>query len=151
MEDNEYKTALRLALQALNRRFLSEKELRDKLAQKEVKETEVEAVVAYLKKLRYLDDQRLAGQVAAYYAKSKRYGEQYVRQKLRLRGLPPETGAADPEAEADNAVYLLKKKYGKSYDPKDRQKMYRYLQYRGFAPDAIYTAMGKVCDELTES
>lgn len=151
MEQEGYKEALCLALTALNRRFLSEKELRDKLEQKEVEPCVIEEVLAYLKKMRYVDDVRLANQVAAYYKKTKKYGIHYVRQKLKQRGLPVDELLQDEETELEQAVYLIRKKYGTVYDLKNKQKMYRYLQYRGFSGDLIYQAIGKISDELTES
>lgn len=84
----EYREAYEKALQLLNVRFLSERELRDKLRRRGAADAVLDEVVAALKEEHFLDDQRLAGDVYRYYARKGQYGHLYIANRLRRRGLP---------------------------------------------------------------
>ena len=83
----EYREAYEKALQLLNVRFLSERELRDKLRRRGAADAVLDEVVAALKEEHFLDDQRLAGDVYRYYARKGQYGHLYIANRLRRRGL----------------------------------------------------------------
>jgi len=123
-----------LALRLLNRRFLSEAELRKKLQAKEADDTVIDEVLALLRQERFIDDDRLACQVYGFYARKNQYGHLYICNRLRRRGLPVpvDIERVDEHAVAQRLVAL------KFPAPdRDNAKVARYLQYRGFSTAVI--------------
>ena len=82
-----YSEAYEKALQLLNVRFLSEGELRTKLRRRDVRDDVIDEVMAMLKEEHFIDDDRLARQVYAYYVRKKQYGHLYIANCLRRRQL----------------------------------------------------------------
>ena len=81
----DYREAYAKALKLLNVRFLSEGELRQKLRQRKVDDEVIDEVVETFKGEHFLDDDRLARAVYAYYAKKEQYGHRYIVQRLQKR------------------------------------------------------------------
>lgn len=136
----DYQEAYAKALKLLNIRFLSEGELRQKMRRYEVKDTVLDEVLDKLKDERFIDDDRLARAVYAYYAKKKQYGHLYIVNRLRKRDLPvPDDIERVQEYDAVEAI-LAKKFPGPD---RDYAKAARYLQYRGFAVSVIREALEK--------
>lgn len=130
----DYKDAYAKSLQLLNIRFLSEGELRKKLACKDATEAVIDQVVAMLKEEHFLDDDRLARAVYQYYVKKDQYGHAYIAGRLRRRQLPIPEDIERPD-ECAVAARLIHRKFGdKEVDP---HKIARYLGYRGFATSVI--------------
>lgn len=128
-----YEEAYAKALRLLNVRFLSEKELRQKLMRSGAGDAVTDDVVQTLQKERFLDDLRLAYQVYAYYARKGQYGHAYIVNKLRRRALPIPEDVERPD-ELTVAEQLVAKKFACE---EDKRKIARYLQNRGFAPYVI--------------
>lgn len=129
-----YSEAYAQALKLLNIRFLSEGELRKKLQKRKIDEDVIDAVMATLKEEHFIDDDRLARAVYAYYAKKKQYGHLYLVNRLKRRGLPvPE------DLERVDEYPLVEAIVAKKFPGPDRDyaKAARYLQYRGFAVSVI--------------
>ena len=84
----DYKEAYAKSLRLLNVRFLSEGELRRKLARHDAAGEVIDAVIAKLKEERFVDDERLARSVYKQYAQKGRYGHLYIVNCLRRRDLP---------------------------------------------------------------
>ncbi|WP_370849783.1 regulatory protein RecX [Megasphaera sp.] len=139
-----YSEAYEKALKLLNVRFLSEGELRQKLRRREADDVVIDEVVAALKEEHFLDDQRLASQVYAYYAKKKQYGHAYIVNRLRRRSLPVPEELERPDEYAVAAALVRRKFSGR---PDERRKAARFLQYRGFSPSVI----GAVLSDFTAS
>lgn len=134
----DYQEAYAKALKLLNIRFLSEGELRQKMRRYEVKDTVLDEVLHTLKDEHFIDDDRLARAVYAYYAKKKQYGHLYIVNRLRKRALPvPDDIERVQEYEAVEAI-LAKKFPGPD---RDYAKAARYLQYRGFSVSVIREAL----------
>lgn len=134
----DYREAYAKALKLLNVRFLSEGELRQKLGRYDVTAAVLDKVLQTLKEERFIDDDRLARAVYAYYAKKKQYGHLYIVNRLRKRKLPvPDDIERVQEYEAVEAI-LAKKFPGPN---RDYAKAARYLQYRGFAVAVIREAL----------
>ena len=132
----EYREAYEKALQLLNVRFLSERELRDKLRRRGAADAVLDEVVAALKEEHFLDDQRLAGDVYRYYARKGQYGH------LCRRGLPVPEDVERPDEYA-LAQALAGRKF--SYRADEARKAARFLQYRGFSPSVI----GDILEDFT--
>ena len=129
-----YSEAYEKALQLLNVRFLSEGELREKLRRRDADDEVIAAVMEALKAEHFIDDERLARQVYAYYAKKKQYGHAYIVNRLRRRRLPVPDGVERPDEYA-LAEALAARKFAHRAD--EARKAARFLQYRGFAPSVI--------------
>lgn len=130
----EYREAYGKALKLLNIRFLSEQELRKKLAQRQVTEDVIDEVVETLQGEHFLDDDRLARAVYAYYAKKKQYGHRYIVNRLKMRGLPVPEDLERVDEYAVVEAIVAKKFPGPD---RDYAKAVRYLQYRGFSSSVI--------------
>ena len=129
-----YSEAYEKALQLLNVRFLSEGELRTKLRRRDVRDDVIDEVMAMLKEEHFIDDDRLARQVYAYYVRKGQYGHLYIANCLRRRQLtvPDDMERPDEYSLAEN---LVERKFSRRYD--EKRKAARYLQYRGFSPSVI--------------
>ena len=129
-----YSEAYEKALQLLNVRFLSEGELRTKLRRRDARDDVIDEVMAMLKEEHFIDDDRLARQVYAYYVRKKQYGHLYIANCLRRRQLtvPDDMERPDEYSLAEN---LVERKFSRRYD--EKRKAARYLQYRGGSPSVI--------------
>ena len=130
----DYREAYAKALKLLNVRFLSEGELRQKLRQRKVDDEVIDEVVETFKGEHFLDDDRRARAVYAYYAKKEQYGHRYIVQRLQKRALPvPE------DLERVDEYVVAERIVEKKFPGPDRDyaKAARYLQYRGFAVSVI--------------
>jgi regulatory protein len=148
------------AMDFLSARPRSEKEVRDKLKLRysvhskktkyqlpDSKYQEIEAaVLAFLTKYRYLDDQKFAEWlVGQRLAQGK--GPQFIKQDLFQKGVDKDV-IKSVLASLDTNKALAKtykkglKKYEKEPDPyKKKQKLYRYLASRGFNIDQINSVL----------
>ncbi len=129
----DYREVYGKALHLLKVRFLSEEELRRKLARYDVDDDVIDAVVDELKNKRFIDDRRLARAVYEQYARKGQYGHAYIVCCLRRRGLsvPDDLERVD---EDEVVKLLVRRRLAGSDDPR---KIARFLQYRGFSPSVI--------------
>ncbi len=148
------KRGLTVALDILSRRDRSEAELRRRLLAKEFPLEEIEAVIARLMELHYLDDRRLARQLATTaVTNGKGYG---IRLALDLarRGIPRQIideTVAEISAEYDQRELLrdlLMRKFP-AFDPaaadnREKSRVTNYLLRRGFSYSAVFDAMKSV-------
>lgn len=138
------KSALEKAMDFLAVRPLTEAELRTKLsAGGRFSSEEIAEALLQCRSRGYLNDELLASD-AAQYLNSGGRGRGMIRKKLRQRGIPEEmlTQALEeisPEAEmeaaraaADGKMRLLVREKDAR---KKREKLFRFLISRGFAPD----------------
>lgn len=132
--------ALRVAaLRLLARREHSRAELKAKLAPRAESAEQLETLLDNLQAQQLLSDSRYAGQRVA--ARAGRYGNRRLQQELRAAGVDDEAiAAALPEGgdEAARCRGVWAKKFGHPpASAEERAKQMRFLQYRGFSPDAI--------------
>ena len=142
---------LHAALDLLSRRDRSEAEVRRRLREKGIADTEIDAVFARLMELNYLDDRRLAERiVAAALSTGRGYG---VRLALDLakrgihRDIADETLSrlAGEYDQQDLVRDLLTRKFP-AFDPatadnREKARVMNYLLRRGFSRSAVYDAM----------
>lgn len=125
------------ALRFLEPRFLSTVELTRKLRQKGYEASIIEQVCCKLRELDYLNDERLAEQVLAFYMREAKYGRLYIRQKMKLRGLVAGE-ALNSYDEQEVARQQLRKKFSLPLrDEKSYRKALSFLKNRGFAVSTI--------------
>ncbi len=133
-ESNDFKKAVGIALKLLSRSDKTILQIRQKLA--EFDEETVNDVIEYLKKKKFIDDERFAEQ---YYQnrKKKKWGSLKIRLSLKNLGILDEiidfTMKDIDSYERKTALELLKKR--KKTD--DRNKNIRFLLSRGFSYESI--------------
>lgn len=129
----DYNEAYARALRLLNIRFLSEGELRRKLQVRGTGNEVIDDVLETLRQEHFVDDQRLAEAVYAYYARKGQYGHRYIVSRLQKRQLPvPENTPCVDEMTV--AEQLVSRRFKEGTEPR---KIARFLQYRGFSPSII--------------
>jgi regulatory protein len=151
------KKGMAAALDILSRRDRSEQELRGKLRIKEIPDEQIDAVVARLKELRYLDDRRLAESLATAALTSGRGYGMKLALDLARRGIPREiadetlsrlTGEFD---QRELVRDLLLRKFPRfdatGADNREKARVMNYLLRRGFSYSAVFDAMKNVKSE----
>lgn len=138
------------AMNLLQSRDYTEKQLYDKLMQSGYGENVVETAIQYVKSYHYIDDARFAKSYISYRMESK------SRRKLEIELLQKgvskdvietvfhelEQEGQTVDEEAMIREYLRKKRYDHtSADQKETQKMYGFLMRKGFSTEAIRKAL----------
>lgn len=137
------KEVMEQALRFLGVRWLSCKELREKLKRKDYTADEIHYAISECEALGYLNDMRVADAVAREYMNKNRYGHQYIVYKLRNRGLPiPEILFSYDEHSAALAYLNLTFPLQDTAEY-DRNKMMRSLYNRGFSSHTIHSVIGE--------
>jgi regulatory protein len=147
----EEKNGMAVALDILSRRDQSEKELRGKLRTREISDEQIDAVLARLKELRYLDDRRLAESLATAALTSGRGYGLKLALDLSRRGIPREiadetlsrlTGEFD---QRELVRDLLLRKFpnfsATVADNREKARVMNYLLRRGFSYSAVFDAL----------
>ena len=147
-EPSAYADALRL----LARRELTEKQLRDRLLDRDHPRDEIDRVIAHLVESRTLDDDRVARAYARTASGVKGRGRLRVMRELTEMGVARNTATeavaevfADVDERALIAKALQKKMRGRPRiaDPAEHARLYQYLMRQGFTPAAIVAALRK--------
>jgi regulatory protein len=154
---------LNYAVRALGGRAHSTGDLREKLRRRAERAEDVEGVLAKLKELGYLNDQRFAESYAAARLENEGLGKMRVLRDLRQRRIAPKLAEQVTETtyqetnEADLIGAFLKRKYrGKKLgeflsEPKNLASAYRRLRYAGFSAGAsirVLKQFSKQAEEL---
>jgi regulatory protein len=146
--EDEKKYAMDIALSYLSYRMRTQKEVRDKLRQKEVGEEAADYVIQRLQEAGYINDREFA----AVYAEElkERLGKRGIRQKLYEKGI--RDGEADEtlaglggfEDTVRSHAERLLDKYKNDDAYKARSKVFRALLNRGFDADEIKSALAEL-------
>lgn len=146
------KDALSCALRILALREHTVFELKQKLHQRDFGEDEIEAAITQCRAWNYLDDDR-AARVLARTLLRKGAGVNKIRFELAKRQIPETTvhlllDELDiTDNQLDTALNLVAKKFVKAetFDEKHKQKgkIYRYLQNKGYGADIIYQVFNR--------
>jgi len=154
-EPSAYADALRL----LARRELTEKQLRDRLLDRDHPREEIDRVIAHLLESRTLDDDRVARAYARTASKVKGRGRLRVMRELTEMGVARQTATeavaevfADTDERALIAKALQKKMRGRPRiaDSAEHARLYQYLMRQGFTPAAIVAALRKLGARTSE-
>ena len=136
-------SAKSVAVRLLSRREHSAFEIRDKLAKRDFESSEIERAIVELQQGGWLSDERYA-EAYIRMRQLKGFGPIRISIELNERGVKESIIDACLHAEDDSWRQTLKQQYEKKYrnkpieDYSDKAKRIRFLQYRGFALDAIY-------------
>lgn len=141
-------SALEQALRVLSSRAVTLRQLQQALLRKRLPSDEIQAALARVKELGYIDDAEVA-RARAQRMVEKGCAPRLVARKLRAQGVAPEAAnAASQEAaagageEALAARALERKLRGRpAGDPRDRQRLFRALVAKGHAPAAAAKAL----------
>lgn len=141
------KSAFDKAVDLLSRRQQTEAELRRKLRQRGYENGEIGEAIARLVELKYVDDDRTAGEWAAELAGRGGMGRRRAAEKLIARGIEPALvrgkidAVWDDELEREHASRALQKLLRSSrfpsHGPRRNAKLWRALASRGFNPGII--------------
>jgi len=139
-----YQTAVRL----LARRELSTGQLRDRLAQRELPPSEIEAAITRLTRERAVDDARTALAYARRAADVKLRGQSRARREIEAMGIDPATARravaevfdeVDEESVLERAI--TKRLDGPIRDRVQFRRLYQALLRQGFPPDRVAAAL----------
>ena len=135
------------ALRLLVRREHTRAELARKLAPLAASSDALEALLSQLEMRKQLSDERYAE--ARAHRLSRKFGALRVRRELVAKGVEREAAArfaADVEkTDLERARCMLERKYRvPATAPKERMRRARFLQSRGFSPDVIRRALGRL-------
>lgn len=145
------------ALRYLARRNRSERETHDYLRRKKFEEQEIAATIAWLREKGYVNDQQFAEEWIKTRQQLAPRGKQRLLMELYQKGIARETAgealkenvAAEDEAEAAyRAIVARKNRYRGMETLEIKRKIYNFLSYRGFSPDAVVAAWERFQAEL---
>ena len=143
LEDLLPRRARLRAMNLLQIRDYTEKQLLDKLLGGGYPQPVAEQAVEYVKSFHYIDDFRYAGDYLTAFAgrKSLRRMEQDLQQKGVPKGILEQAVAAWQELQMACAL-LEKKHYDRdTADRRQQQRLYNFLMYRGFSGEVIRKAL----------
>ena len=144
------RTAYVDALHLLGRRELSERQLRERLREREHSAEDIDRAIALLIENRALDDRRVADAYIRTALKVKGRGRLRIQRELQEIGIDGEIAAealAEAFGEVDEraliAQALEKKLRGKTKlaSPSEYARLYQFLMRQGFSPAGVNAAL----------
>lgn len=143
-DEISYETAMNQALRFLAPRFLSSYELRKKMQGKNIPSHLIDRVEERLIHYDYINDERLAEQVANLYKGECKRSLFYIKSKMKLRGLNPGYYLDDYD-ETQAAFRVIERKYGQVKEPPvGKEKIMNMLKNRGFTMSTIRLVVGEL-------
>lgn len=149
MEENFYNIALRF----LSYRTRSEKEVRDKLKEKQADPQVIEKIIAKLKEKKFINDEEFARMFVENRLRFKPRSLRLIQMELKQKGIDQEIieKSLDIEGSAVNDLESAKKLVEKRIErvkslPKQEiyEKLGRYLASKGFNWDTIKKAIDEI-------
>ena len=148
------KRAKKRAMHILEQMDRTEHQLREKLAKGEYPQECIDSAVEYVKKYRYLDDERFASSYVRYH--QEKLSRQQLSFKLSQKGVSKDiiAEALEMEYEADDGEKIRNLLSKRHFDPDntDRQennKIYQYILRRGFKSSDILKEMRVFSENCT--
>ena len=142
------------AMHILEQMDRTEHQLREKLAKGEYPQECIDSAVEYVKKYRYLDDERFASSYVRYH--QEKLSRQQLSVKLSQKGVGRDiiAEALEMEYEADDGEKIRNLLSKRHFDPDntDRQennKIYQYILRRGFKSSDILKEMRVFSENCT--
>jgi len=140
------KSATVKAMELLVARDYTERQLQEKLEQKEYPQEEIAEAISYVKSFRYIDDRRFASNYLEYHKDSRSYLR--MEQDLMRKGIPAELIKQCWEEKLEEGIgydeeklieEALRKKHVdlKQADYREKQRIAAFLYRKGFGMDAI--------------
>jgi regulatory protein len=144
LNERELTRARNAAYRSLTYRSRSHAELEQKLREKGYNEAVIEAVLADLERLGYVNDRQFAGQWADGRLRLRGFGRRRIEQELRRKGISQEVireaiaEAVPPDDEREAAVKAAEKKLRAmlSVGPEvRRRRLAGFLERKGFSSE----------------
>lgn len=136
---------LQAAYTLLSHRAYSEREIRQKLLQKNYDPEQVQEVICYLAERGYLNDTALCGILVRKYLQAGKYGKKAIINKISQRGIEhsiiQETLEEYQFNELLQAQQILARQLSRSGKMIDYAKLGRFLANRGFSFSTISQAL----------
>jgi regulatory protein len=146
---DEFNFGKKIALNYLNYKQRTEKEIRKKLKEKKISEKSTDKIISILKDLKFLNDDQYAKMYLEEKLANNPKGKRVIAMKLAEKGISKEVinNVIDSKYSEDTEIKkakellskYLKKVRAKSESDK-RQKCYRYLLSRGFDYEIVKSA-----------
>jgi regulatory protein len=144
---SESERAIDLAYKAVARRERTVAELRTALERRRVEPDAIEVAVEELSASGFLDDARYAVRFAEDKRELAQWGSERIARELTRRGVAPELIEAalcdrTEQAELGTALTLLEQRFpAPPADDRERDRAWRLLVRRGYAPEVAYEAV----------
>lgn len=126
-------------------------DIRNKILRQGFSPEETERMIAYLQRNMYLDDSRFARAYSVDKVRFSGWGRMKIKMGLRAKGISDSDISMAleyiPEADYREALQKVMASKARGLDLteiKDRQKLYRYMAYRGFESALIISAMRSI-------
>ena len=146
------KRAKSRGLEILSRSSKSRQQVLSTLKREGFSEEAIEASLDFLDQYSFIDDEKLANNIATTKVSARKWSKRQLDSALRQKGIEKKdieaaVGKVDDDTELENAVYLAAKKYrslsSKSEDEK-KKKIIQSLSYKGFSYEIIKKALEAV-------
>ena len=148
------KRAKKRAMHILEQMDRTEHQLREKLAKGEYPQECIDSAVEYVKKYRYLDDERFASSYVRYH--QEKLSRQQLSVKLSQKGVGRDiiAEALEMEYEADDGEKIRNLLSKRHFDPDntdrhENNKIYQYILRRGFKSSDILKEMRVFSENCT--
>ncbi len=153
-EDSRRGKARETAARALGRRNMSSSELRRKLKDKGIGESDAEEAVQWAQDVGAVNDEAYAGMLLRHY-RSKGFGDIRIRQELLRRGISDDMCKEILSERADMTEeileFLRKKLKGSEPSPDDIRRLTAALQRRGHSFSDIRAAFSQLEIEMEDT
>ena len=152
-QDKKNKSASVKAMELLLYKSRTEKELRDKLLEKEYSEEEADEAIRYVKSYGYINNEAYAEQYVSLRAKEK--GRSLLKTELKRKGIEEsqiEEALSGIEDDEEQIIYeLIRKRAGEPHDldEKEYRRLFGYCARRGFSGSKIHKALNEYKTEVT--
>ncbi|KWU23371.1 regulatory protein RecX [Burkholderia cenocepacia] len=140
------------AVRLLSRREYSARALTDKLVEVGYERDAATAAVAAMQEHGFQSDERYAEMRVRQ--DGRRMGNRRVAASLEDRGIAKDLVAeklADLAPESERAVELASRFAGSPLDERNKAKIWRFMGYRGFSPDAIKAALRSLANAARDA
>jgi regulatory protein len=141
----DFDRALLISLRYLQSRDRLQKEVENKLNEKDFSQEIIDQVINYLIQARFVNDERYVELFIESKSRIRGYGPHRLKQDLYRKGAPVELvdkylSQMEPEDQLSKAIHLLQKKYtnGAPYE-----KAARYLYGKGYSSEVIKEAINQ--------
>lgn len=141
MEENLEKRAKNEAIKFVALRERSSYEVRKKLKVKEYSEDVINKVIKFLLDNKYVDDARFAELYSRSLIDSKGKGKNYLRKKLRERGINSRIIETELAKYSKDMEFEIALKEAGRRRKKTPESLLLFLRQRGFSQDVAYKAI----------
>lgn len=155
----EQKKANNYAMTLISKAFKTEKQIVDKMKQKDFEQEYIDKAISMLKEYKYIDDTLFAQSYVSDSVNFTKMGKNKIKNKLYQKGVDKDTindtlnSLVNDDQQFEAALEIAKKKYRTIRETdkrKKNQKMTSFLQYRGFSFDIIKKVLNELNNDFFE-